>query len=82
MLPPALERIYKAPKWLGGEKVKHVIEPRIEYALVDGINNFNRILRFDETDIIPFGGSLEKLRTDPGSSNRGPSPFALEDAGS
>lgn len=52
LLPPALERIYKSPKWLGGEKVKHVIEPRVEYALVDGIDNFNRIIRFDETDIM------------------------------
>jgi LPS-assembly protein len=52
ILPPSLERIYNSPKWLGGVKVKHVIEPRIEYALVDGIDNFNRILRFDETDIM------------------------------
>ena len=52
ILPPSLERIFRAPKWLGGEKVKHVIEPRIEYRFVDGIDNFNRIIRFDETDIM------------------------------
>ena len=52
ILPPSLERIFKAPKWLGGEKLKHVIEPRIEYRFVDGIDNFNRIVRFDETDIM------------------------------
>ncbi len=52
LLPPALERIYHSPKWLGGERVKHVIEPRVEYSLVDGIDNFNRIIRFDETDIM------------------------------
>jgi LPS-assembly protein len=52
LLPPALERIYKSPKWLGGEKVKHVIEPRVEYNLVSGIDDFNRIIRFDETDLM------------------------------
>jgi len=52
LLPPALERIYKSPKWLGGEKVKHVIETRAEWQFVDGINNFNRIIRFDENDLM------------------------------
>jgi LPS-assembly protein len=52
ILPPSLERIYDSPKWLGGVKFKHVIEPRIEYGFVDGINDFNRIIRFDETDIM------------------------------
>ncbi|HLH00307.1 MAG TPA: hypothetical protein VKX49_28640 [Bryobacteraceae bacterium] len=52
ILPPSLERIFQAPKWLGGGKLKHVIEPRVEYRLVDGIDNFNRIIRFDETDIM------------------------------
>ena len=52
ILPPSLERIFDAPKWLGGGKLKHVIEPRIEYEFVDGIDNFNRLLRFDEMDIM------------------------------
>jgi LPS-assembly protein len=52
LLPPALERIYKSPRWLGGEKVKHVIEPRIDYDFVDGIFDFNRMIRFDETDLM------------------------------
>jgi len=52
LLPPALERIYNSPKWLGGEKLKHVIEPRIQYGFVDGIDNFNRIVKFDETDVM------------------------------
>ncbi|HXA64617.1 MAG TPA: LPS assembly protein LptD [Bryobacteraceae bacterium] len=49
---PSLERIYKSPKWLGGEKVKHVIEARAEYVLVGGVDNFNRIIRFDGTDLL------------------------------
>ncbi len=52
ILPPSLERIFNAPKWMGGAKLKHVIEPRIEYRYVGGIDNFDRIIRFDETDIM------------------------------
>lgn len=52
LIPPALERIFQSPKWLGGDKVKHVIEPRIDYRLVDGITNFNDIIRFDENDLM------------------------------
>jgi LPS-assembly protein len=52
LVPPAFERIYQSPKWLGGDRVKHVIEPRVEYSFVDGIDNFNRIIRFDETDLM------------------------------
>ena len=51
LIPPALEKIYQSPKWLGGDKVKHVIEPRVEYSFVNGINDFNRIIRFDENDL-------------------------------
>jgi LPS-assembly protein len=50
LIMPALARIYKAPAWMG-DKVKHVIEPRAEYHWVDGINNFNNVIRFDETDV-------------------------------
>jgi LPS-assembly protein len=52
LIPPAFERIFQSPKWLGGDKVKHVIEPRIDYKFVDGIANFNKIIRFDETDLM------------------------------
>ena len=52
LIPPAFERIFQSPKWLGGEKVKHVIEPRIDYKLVDGISDFNNIIRFDENDLM------------------------------
>ena len=52
IVPPSLEKIFQSPKWLGGEKVKHVIEPRVQYHYVDGIDNFNNIIRFDETDLM------------------------------
>jgi LPS-assembly protein len=52
LIPPAFERIFQSPKWLGGDKVKHVIEPRIDYRLVGGITDFNNIIRFDENDLM------------------------------
>lgn len=48
---PSLARVYDAPKWLG-KKVKHVIEARGEYHYVTGINDFDRTIRFDQTDIL------------------------------
>jgi LPS-assembly protein len=51
--PPALERDFASP-WLvhllGGE-LRHTIEPDLRYRYVSGINNFQQIIRFDETDV-------------------------------
>ncbi|MCU1339222.1 MAG: Organic solvent tolerance protein [Bryobacterales bacterium] len=52
---PALSRIFDSPKWMGrgkGARVKHVIEPRATYRYVNGIEDFNRVIRFDDTDIL------------------------------
>ena len=51
MIFPTLERVFPAPKWLG-KRMKHVIEPRVSYKYVGGVDNFNRIIRFDEGDIL------------------------------
>jgi len=48
--PPAVARVFDHP-WLG-RKWKHVIEPRVVYSYVAGVDNFNQILRFDERDIL------------------------------
>jgi LPS-assembly protein len=56
---PSLERIFKAPHWIG-EKVKHVIEPRIIYKYVTGIDeNFDKIIRFDEMDLLTNTNQIE-----------------------
>jgi len=56
---PALERIFEhPPKWMG-DKIKHVIEPRITYKYVGGIDNFNQIIRFDSTDILADTNQVE-----------------------
>ncbi len=49
--PPSLQRIYDGPKWLG-DRVKHVIEPRVRYRYVTGVENFGKVVRFDERDLV------------------------------
>ncbi len=48
--PPALERVFD--KEFLGRKWKHVIEPRIVYRLVTGVNEFGNTIKFDERDIL------------------------------
>jgi LPS-assembly protein len=55
--PPALSRIFEHP-WLG-RKWKHVIEPRMRYDYVTGVNNFSNILRFDASDILSNTNDIE-----------------------
>ncbi len=55
--PPALSRVFEHP-WLG-RKWKHVIEPRVRYDFVTGVNNFADILRFDSTDILSNTNNVE-----------------------
>jgi LPS-assembly protein len=50
MRPPALERLFDRKVF--GRQLKHVIEPYVVYRRVDGVDNFARILRFDERDIL------------------------------
>ncbi len=55
---PSLERVFDAPSWIG-QKVKHVIEPRITYRYVNGIDNFNQIVRFDQTELLSNTNQVE-----------------------
>ena len=48
--PPALEKVFD--RELLGRKWKHVIEPRVEYRYVTGVDNFADFLHFDERDIL------------------------------
>ncbi len=57
---PALTRIFHAPGWMrAGDQIKHVIEPRITYRNVSGIQNFNQVLRFDEVDLMSNTNEVE-----------------------
>lgn len=47
---PTLARIFKSGGWLG-DQVKHVIEPRLGFRHVRGVDNFDEYIRFDETEL-------------------------------
>ena len=50
---PTLEKVFVPAKWLHlGEKVKHVIEADATYEYVTGIDQFQKIIHFDSTDIL------------------------------
>jgi LPS-assembly protein len=55
--PPALSKVFDRP-WLG-RKWKHVIETRMRYDYVTGVNNFADILRFDATDVLTNTNEVE-----------------------
>jgi len=55
---PSLARVFDAPKWMA-QKVKHVIEPRVTYRFVNGIDDFSRTLRFDSTDLFTNTNEVE-----------------------
>jgi LPS-assembly protein len=55
--PPALSKVFDRP-WLG-RKWKHVIEPRMRYDFVTGVNNFANILRFDAADVLTNTNEIE-----------------------
>jgi LPS-assembly protein len=48
---PSLYRIYKAPKWMG-TKFKHSIEPRLQFRNISGVSDFNKVILFDEGDLV------------------------------
>jgi len=55
--PPALARNYRYSD--GSVMFRHVIEPYIIYRRVGGINNFQRIIRFDYLDAIADTNEIE-----------------------
>jgi LPS-assembly protein len=59
--PPSLERVFDSPAKFLGDKIKHVIEPRAGFHLVDGLNDFDfhQIIRFDERDLVTETRELE-----------------------
>ena len=58
ILFPTLQKIFDAPSWVG-QKVKHVIEPRITYTDNAGLHNFGQVIRFDDTDILSDTNQVE-----------------------
>ena len=48
---PTIERIFDKKTFLG-DKLKHVIEPRLIYRYVSGVKQFQDTLRFDPLDLL------------------------------
>ncbi len=57
ILPP-IERVFDHKTFLG-DKLKHVIEPRLTYKYVTGVNGFSETLLFDGLDILNDTNQLE-----------------------
>lgn len=55
---PTLARIFEAPRWLGG-RVKHSIEPRASFRTVAGAGRLDRLIRFDELELISDTTEIE-----------------------
>ena len=55
--PPALNRVFD--REFLGRKWKHVVEPRVVYNYVRGVDNFANILRFDARDILTNTNEVE-----------------------
>ncbi|MGD0014694.1 MAG: LPS assembly protein LptD, partial [Bryobacteraceae bacterium] len=58
LILPSLARVYDSPKWLG-DKIKHVIEPSANYRYVTGVDDFDRLIRFDETELYSNTNQVE-----------------------
>ena len=69
ILPP-LARIYRTRGWLG-DKVKHVIEPRVSHRYVTGVSDFKRTIRFDETELLTNTNEVELSLTNRLYSKKG-----------
>lgn len=53
--PPAFERV-----WSSGDSAwKHVVEPRVQYRYVNGVNQFGRFLLFDDDDTLTDTNEME-----------------------
>jgi len=55
--PPVLEKVFDQE--IFGRRLKHVIEPIFTYRFTTGVDNFQNIIRFDQTDILTNSSELE-----------------------
>ncbi len=51
LIAPSLARVFNHKTWLG-HQLKHVIEPRASFRSVSGVADFDRVIRFDETELL------------------------------
>jgi LPS-assembly protein len=51
LITPSLVRVFRKRTFLG-DQLKHVIEPRASFRKVSGVLDFDKIIRFDETELL------------------------------
>jgi LPS-assembly protein len=51
LITPSLARVFRKKTFLG-DQIKHVIEPRASFRNVSGVMDFDKIVRFDETELL------------------------------
>ena len=73
---PSLERVFSR-KTIFGDKLKHVIEPRVSYRYVSGIQDFDKVVRFDSTDLVSDTNQLELSLTNRVYTKRGKDVWEL-----
>jgi LPS-assembly protein len=58
---PVVERMFDsaAVEKMFHHDVKHTIEPEVTYRYVSGVNNFSKVLRFDDADIVSDTNEVE-----------------------
>ncbi len=67
---PAFERIYNK-KTFFGDKLKHVIEPRVTYKYITGLNDYAKVIRYDQTDLLTNTNQVEVSLTNRIYAKRG-----------
>lgn len=70
LVMPSFERVFDSKTFLG-DKLKHVIEPRASYKKVSGMTDFDRLIRFDETELVANTSQLELSLTNRLYAKRG-----------
>jgi LPS-assembly protein len=81
--PPVIERTFDSP-WvekLFGHDVRHTVEPELKYSYVAGVDNFLKVLRFDDVDVVSDTNELQygvtqRLFLRPVKGNAKPCPIA------
>jgi len=59
--PPVIERTFDSPfvERLFGHDVRHTIEPELKYSYVAGVDDFLKVLRFDDVDVVSDTNELQ-----------------------
>ncbi len=58
LILPTFERVYNKKTIFGG-KLKHTIEPRVTYKYVTGLEDYTKVIRYDQTDLLTDTNQVE-----------------------